>query len=147
MFLYIFHYQLKNTYNNKKILFYQKRNINKPLFKSFQHRAKVSLKMKGKTKKDSHKNKIIASCSIKGLMPMVTKRKISLANKGKAKTSEFKKKISIALKGRKISPEHKLKLKHKLSGYRNPRFGKRHTKFSKRKISISMCNKKILNSC
>nr|UXY87681.1 CMESO_556 [Cryptomonas curvata] len=145
MLLYIFYYNLKNIYHTKKeIMSYQKRNINKLLSKTFQHRAKISLKMKGNKKNVSNKNKIMAQVN-KRVMTTFTKKKISIANKGKIKTDEFKKKISLALTGRELSFEHKSKLKDKLSGEKNPRFGKKHTKLSKRKISKTISNKIIKN--
>ena len=40
-------------------------------------------------------------------MTLLTKKKISIANKGKKKSNDFKKKISLALTGRQLSSEHK----------------------------------------
>ena len=140
MLLYIFHYENNGYYIKKKIVCYQ-RNINKPLFKTFQHRAKISLSMKGNIKSDLHKKKIIIAHANKGVMTLLTKKKISIANKGKKKSNDFKKKISLALTGRQLSSEHKSKLTYKLSGNKNPRFGKKHSKTWKRKISMSIINK------
>ena len=85
-----------------------------------------------------------------------TRRKLSLAQKGKHISEEQKKKLSIALKGRVMSDEHKKKIstsnkgkhlseetKKKISdskkglqsGEKHPMFGKHHSEESKKKMS------------
>jgi len=128
------------NYNKKKLKLYNKKRYIKPPFKTFQHRAKLSLSLKKFKISDVYKNKI--TNTTKKVMSLLIKKKISLANKGKKRTNDVKKKISLALSGRKISFEHKMKIKKKLSGKNNPRFGKKHSKISKRKISVSLSKKK-----
>mmetsp|Transcript_5076 Transcript_5076/g.11283 ORF Transcript_5076/g.11283 Transcript_5076/m.11283 type:complete len:96 (+) Transcript_5076:245-532(+) len=90
-----------------------------------------------------HKYNIINAVSNRGSMTLLTRKKISIGNRGKKRSTEIKKKISRSLTGRKLTFEHKLKLKNKLSGINNPRSSKTHSKNSKRKISMSMLKKKL----
>lgn len=144
MFLYLFHNKLKQkNHRSNKLIFYEKKNIYTSLYKTFQHRAKISISMKGYKMNDKHRNNIINAASNRGNMTLLTRKKISIGNRGKKRSIEIKKKISRALTGRKLSLEHKLKLKKKLSGINNPRSNKTHSKNSKRKISMSMLKKKI----
>ena len=144
MFLYLLNDTLKqkNHRSNKFIFYEKKKNVYMSLFKTFQHRAKISISLKGFKMDGKHKYNIRNAVSNRGRMTLLTKKKISIGNRGKKRSTEIKKKISLALTGRKLSFEHKLKLKNKLSGINNPRSNKTHSKHSKRKISISMLKKK-----
>lgn len=68
-----------------------------------------------------------------------TKRKMSLAGKGRIMSAETKKKLSLAKKGKKLSPKLKeLACKQLVHGFGkdNPFYGKKHTEETKKKLSI-----------
>ena len=73
-----------------------------------------------------------------------TKRKISLALKGKVFSEETKRKISKAKEKNYVEhPRLKEYLRLINTGKNNPNFGKHHTKETKRKISLSNKGKKL----
>jgi hypothetical protein len=143
MFLYFPNNKLKQkNHRVNRLIFHGNEILCAYLFKTFQHRAKISISLRGFKMDDIHKYNIINTTFNRGSMSTLTKKKISIGNKGKKRSTEIKKKISLALTGRKLSFEHKLKLKNKLSGINNPRYNKTHSKNSKRKISMSMLKRK-----
>jgi hypothetical protein len=144
MFLYLVQKKLKQrNHRSNNLIFYERKNVYKSLFKTFQHRAKISISLTGFKMNGKHKYNIINAVSNRGSMTLLTRKKISIGNRGKKRSTEIRKKISQALTGRKLSFEHRLKLKNKLSGINNPRSNKTHSKNSKRKISMTMLKKKI----
>ena len=66
---------------------------------------------------------------------------MSFSKKGKKLKKNVKLKISESLKGRLFSDKHKNNLRLALSGLKNPMFGRTHSKFIRRKISISLIGK------
>jgi hypothetical protein len=110
---------------------------------SFQNRAKLSISLKNRKLSGIHKESIKFSRrkKKKRSMSMLTRQKISLAHKGKKTKESTKKRISDSLKKRFLSKKYKRSLNIKLSGKKNPMFGKKHSIFTKRKISRTMRKK------
>ncbi|KKM94986.1 hypothetical protein LCGC14_1192690, partial [marine sediment metagenome] len=65
-----------------------------------------------------------------------TKRKIGIANRNKIRSEEFKKSVSEAMKGER----HPM---YGRCGKNNPRFGKKHSEETKKKMSVSHKGKKL----
>jgi hypothetical protein len=136
----------KKSYKVKIFSCFERKKKNYKSFKTFQHRAKISIIVKYF---ETDQKQIYGPVNIfsgRNIMTVYTRRKISIANKGKKRSVQTKKKISLSLTGRKLSNNHKINLKSKLTGENNPRFGKKHSKYSKRKISLSNFRLKILKS-
>jgi len=76
-----------------------------------------------------------------GKMSDETKKKLSIANKGKTHSDETKKKISIAGTGRSHSEEAKKKISIANTGENHPMFGKQVSDETKKKLSIAHTGK------
>lgn len=107
---------------------------------SFQNRAKLSISLKNRRLSGIHKESIKFSMKKKKKrsMTIFTRQKISLGLKGKKKKESTKKKISDSLKKRFLSEKWKKSLKIQFNGKKNPMFGKKHSIFTKRKISMTI---------
>ena len=67
-----------------------------------------------------------------------TKRKISIANKGKKRSNEVRLKMSLRFKGKKLSEEHKRKIGLSNKGKNIWSKGYKHTEKARKRISLSM---------
>jgi len=108
---------------------------------TFQHKAKISVlvkKSKFLTTTLKLTNNIINS---KLPISQLIRKKISLSKKGKKREGGIAFKISNSLRGRFFSDKHKNNLKKALSGFKNPMFGKFHSKYVKRRISKGLIKK------
>jgi len=141
MFSFIFFTNINDRYSN---IFYlgqtvvKTRNFTMIYRQTFQHRARLSI---------LRKNNISPSSTIQlynfqkySNLPFsqLTRKKMSFSKKGKKLKKNVKLKISESLKGRLFSDKHKNNLRLALSGLKNPMFGRTHSKFIRRKISISL---------
>jgi hypothetical protein len=144
MFSFIFFTNINDRYSN---IFYlgqtvvKTRNFTMIYRQTFQHRARLSI---------LRKNNISPSSTIQlynfqkySNLPFsqLTRKKMSFSKKGKKLKKNVKLKISESLKGRLFSDKHKNNLRLALSGLKNPMFGRTHSKFIRRKISISLIGK------
>jgi|Transcript_40641 hypothetical protein len=108
---------------------------------TFQHRAKISILVK-KFKFLTTTLKLTSNV-INSKLPIsqLTRKKISLSKKGKKRGGGIAFKISNSLRGRFFSDKHKNNLKRALSGFKNPMFGRFHSKYVKRRISKGLIKK------
>ena len=130
---------IKKDYENSKT------NDRDTKIRTFQHKAKISNALKNRFLEKKHRDSIDFSITKRDIITILTKQKISMANKGKKRNDTIRKKISMSLKYRSLSDAHRQNLKKKFSGMNNPMFGKRHSKKTKRRISQSLIRARINN--
>ncbi|ABW97866.1 hypothetical protein HAN_1g18 (nucleomorph) [Hemiselmis andersenii] len=127
---------------SKMCNFFSENSPENRYYRTFQHRAKLSFCLKNRKLDKKHKDSINFSMLKRGSVSVLTRQKISLANKGRKKTEKVCQKIKSSLKNRRLTKHHKKKIKEKLTGKNNPMFGKKHSKNTKRKISNKLIQKK-----